>query len=37
MADSAALPNIKYTRCGRNKPYNNFIKDGLKKIILRLC
>ena len=37
MADFTAKPNIKCTRCGRNKPYNNFIKDGLKKTLPRSC
>ena len=37
MADSAAKPNIKYTKYRRNKPYNNFIKDSFKKTLLRLC
>ena len=37
MVDSAMKPNIKYTKYRRNKPYNNFIKDSLKKIFLRLC
>ena len=37
MVDFAVKPNIKYTKYRRNKPYNNFIKNSFKKMLLKLC